>query len=110
MKTQLIEMENVGREYGFDGTQAIVDHPEHGRLLLTDGFGGMGDLRGGAVRWEHGLVVKLLPGDTLDGLRDAPWNEFCDTFDAVIKGYDDSRPVLNWHGPVVAALAAQAGL
>lgn len=106
----LIEWEHVGREYGFNGTQAIIDHPEHGRLMITDGFGGIDSLDGGAVRWRHGMVMQLHPGDTFDSLRDAPWNDYMDLFDAVIKGCDDSRPVLNWYGKTIGHLAAQVGL
>lgn len=108
--TKLIEWENVGREYGFDGTQAIIDHPEHGRLLIVDGYGGQDSLSGGSVRWRHGMAIKLQASDTLDSLREAPWNDFVNLIDGVLAGYDDSRPVLDWYGSVIESLAKQAGL
>jgi len=109
-KAQLIEKESVGREYGFDGMHAIIDHPIHGRLWIMDGFGGVDTLKGGAVRWAHGMAVKLQPGDTLQSLKETPWNDYCALGDAVINAYDDTRPVLNWHGKVIQNLAAQTGL
>lgn len=107
---KLIELENVSREYGLDGTVAIINHPEHGRLFIADGFGGQDSLDGGSVRWRHGMAIKLQPDDTLDSLRNTPWNDYCDLIDAMLKGHDDSRPVLDWHGPVIESLAKQAGL
>ena len=106
----LVEWENVAREYGFDGTQAIIDHPVHGRLFICDGYGGQDTPNGGTVRWRHGMAIKLQAGDTLDSLRSSPWNDFGDLFDAVLSGYDDTRPVMEWHGPVIEALANQVGL
>ena len=107
---QVIETETVDRDYGMHGTNAIIDHPRHGRLLLRDGFGGMDDLRGGAVRWEHGIAVQLQPTDTLASLRAGNDYEHATAFERVVKGYDDSRPVLDWTGDMVAQVAKSAGL
>lgn len=109
-KSHLVEIESVGREYGFNGTQAIIDHPEHGRLFITDGFGGIDTLHRGSVRWTHGMAIKLQPADTLDSLRAQPWNDYMDLFDAILHGLDDRRPVMQWYGVVIKNLAAQAGL
>lgn len=110
IKPVLVEWEHVAREYGFNGTQAIFDHPKHGRLFITDGYGGENTMSGGSVRWRHGMAIKLLAGDTLDSLRETPWNDYGDLYDAVINGYDDTRPVMDWHGPVIEALANQVSL
>ena len=109
MKTKLIESTTLAGLYDMDATIAIVDHPTHGRLLLCDGFGGMDEPRGGMYRWEHGVVCQLHPDDTLADLE-ADWNDFTTIREAVITGHDDSRPILEWTGSQVAALAKSAGL
>lgn len=91
---RLIEFENVPRDYGMTGTNAIVESEDGNRYLIQDGFGGIDTLRGGAVRWQHGMVVQLQPTDTLESLRAGEWNELTSLWDAVTHGYDDSRPVL----------------
>lgn len=50
----VVESRTVERDYGFNGTEAVLDHPKHGRVLLCDGYGGENTLAGGAVRWSHG--------------------------------------------------------
>lgn len=91
--TKLIEHECVERQYGFGGMNAIVETDEGKRFLICDGFGGIDNLRGGAVRWEHGMAIHLQPDDTLDSLRTDMWNEHTSHLDAVIHGYDNSRPL-----------------
>jgi hypothetical protein len=85
----------------------VIDHPEHGRLLLVEGFGGTDSLRGGAYRWEHGAVCRLRPDDTLDGLRAGAWNEQVTLLGAVLAGHDESRPVLEWRGDEIQAIVDQ---
>lgn len=108
--TKLIEKREVTRDYGFDGIDAIVDHPTHGRLLIMDGFGGTDTLKGGAVRWEHGMAIKLQDGDTIDGLINGEWNDYTTLMGAVIAGHDDSRPILEWDGDMVESVAKSVGL
>lgn len=108
--SNLVEKEDVTREYGFPGVNAIIDHQEHGRLLICDGFGGTDTLYGGAVRWSHGMAVKLLSADTLDSLKKTPWNDNISVFVAAISGHDDQRPVLGWRGSQVELVADSAGL
>ena len=105
----VIESEDVERDYGFDGTIAIIDHPEHGRLLIQDGYAEH-DICGGCVRWSHGIAIRIMADDTLDGLRDQAWSESMDLLDAVKSGCDESRPVLLWTGAMVASVAKAAGL
>ena len=103
---KLIEAETVTRAYDFRGTDAIVES-DGNRLLICDGFGGVDSLRGGAVRWEHGLVIRLQPDDTIESLKRAMWNECTSHWLAIVSGYDRSRPIL-LESPV--KLAAAAGL
>lgn len=102
----IVERRQVEREYGFTGVEAIIDHDRHGRLLICDGFGGIDSLRGGAVRFEHGLVIKLHADDTLESLHD----NASAIMDRALSGYDDSRPVLEWDGQKIAWLAQSLGL
>lgn len=106
----VIERETAERAYGFRGCVAIVEHPIHGRLLIQDGYGGDQTMRGGAVRWEHGTVIRLHPTDTLASLRSGAWSEMASLWDAVCHGYDDSRPMLEWTGSMIARVAARAGI
>lgn len=108
-KIEVIEHEKVERDYGMMGNIAIVDHPNHGRLLIEDGFGGMDSLEGGSVRWRHGDVYRLHADDTLATLRETEW---CGTslLNAVRHLEDTSRPSLEWWGHAVESLAVEAGL
>lgn len=108
-KVIIIEQRDVERDYGFRGVEAIVEHEAHGRLLVCDGFGGKDSLRGGSVRFEHGMVCKLHDDDTFDSL-DADWNDYTTVKSAIQAGYDGSRPVLDWGGHVIARLAKSCGL
>lgn len=100
----LIEQDDVERDYGFSGVEAVIDHPAHGRILLCDGYGE--DAHGaGCVRWGHGKAISLQPTDDLDTLRADP-----EAWMALLHGYDSSRPVLEWTGHMVASVAKSAGL
>lgn len=110
MTIQIIETQDVERDYGFRGTNAIVQHPAYGRLLLSDGYGGEGTLQGGAVRWQHGAAVKLLDGDTIASLKIEPWNDHMTLWEAVRSGCDDTRPMLLLDGHAMAAVAKAVGL
>lgn len=108
-KMVVIEKRDVEREYGFRGVDAIVQHRRLGRLLVCDGYGGQDTMQGGAVRWKHGVMVKLRDGDTFADL-DADWNPTMTTITAVKAGYDESRPVMDMPGVMVERLAKAAGL
>lgn len=107
---KIIEERSVEMDYGFRGTWAVIDHPKHGRLLLCQGYGGETSLQGGGVRWRHGLILKLQPGDTIGSLEALPWNDEMATLVAARHGYDPDRPLMEWNGHVVAAIAKAAGL
>jgi len=111
-KLRVIESRSVERDYGFDGVEAIVEHEGYrmpGRLYIADGYGGEEDINGGCVRWEHGIVCRLRPDDTLDTL-DGDYNGHVTIMEAMTHGYDDDRPVMDWPGRAIAAIAQVAGL
>lgn len=105
MKAKIVEKRTVTGQYDIDFDQMIVDHPEHGRLFLSEGFGGLDSLEGGAYRWKHGLAIALKKDDTFDSLECGEWNEIFALYEAVMQGYDDSRPILPWSGYAIKALA-----
>lgn len=105
----LIEKIVLEGPYEMAVTQAIVEHTAHGRILITQGFGGMDSLEGGCVRWKHGLTVRLLPHDTFDTL-DAPYNEWASVKEAALSGYDADRPVLPMEAGEIQRIAEAAGL
>jgi hypothetical protein len=104
MKTTLLEkLEREGR-YGMSTAALILDTDTHGRLLISDGFGGLDSLEGGAYRWKHGVVVRLKAADTFDILAE-PWNDYTDTLSAVLAGDDPERPVQPFYGPAIDKIA-----
>lgn len=102
---KLVEKAEVEREYGLRGTVAVVDHVKFGRLLIADGYGGEHELCGGAVRWKHGEVIKLKPGDTLAQLQSSTKD-----WVAMRCGHDQERPLLYWTGYHLERLAKDLGL
>lgn len=105
----LVESDTINGQYDMPLTIAIVD-TQDGRLLVSQAFGGMDTMAGGAVRWRNGIAVKLQPTDTLASLRAGEWNEHTSLMDAVLGGHDNSRPVLDWSGRHIADIADKAGL
>jgi hypothetical protein len=104
-KCTLIETTRVDADYGMLATLAIVEHPKHGRLFIREGYGGEDSLAGGAIRWRHGLAIRIQPADTLESLRRDP-----DGYLNMVQGFDIERPVLDWDGASVEAVAHAAGL
>lgn len=100
---KVIEKRDTEGAYGFETTQAIIYHPKYGRILITDGWGG-DDLEGYCYRWRHGVVAFLKENDSLTTL-DKALNDYTSILDAVIHGYDDSRPLQMWPGAAVEKLA-----
>lgn len=105
---EVIEKRSVEREYGFDGTQAIINK-DGNKILIADGFGGVGDLCGGAVRWRHGMAIRLKSDDTFAAL-DADYNVYFSILDRALEGADPDRPVLQLDGNHIEAIAKKAGL
>lgn len=108
MKTTIIEKRTVSGQYDLNCDQMIIDHPKHGRLLLAEGFGGMDSPAGGMYRWCHGIVVKLQVDDSFASLEAGEWNDYCNLYQAVIQGYDKSRPVLQWDGNMINSVVTSA--
>jgi hypothetical protein len=108
-KCTLIDQIYTQRDYGIPGIVAIIDHNHHGRLLIADGFGGIDSLDGGAVRFKHGVVVKLNQDDTFAKLN-GKWNNYINHYKAILEGYDPDRLVLEWQGWAIANIAKQVGL
>lgn len=107
--TKLIEKETVERDYGFTGTNAIIEH--NGELwLICDGFGGQDSLEGGCVRWKHGMAYRLQAGDTIVSLHAGEWNETTDHWTALVNGYDDDRPMMMVNGYAIESIAKKLGL
>ena len=102
-KATIVEAREVEHEYGFNGTQAIIDHPNYGRIFITTGFGGMGEMRGGAVRWEHGMAIQLRADDTFAALDG-------DTLFNAMRGHGEDRAILEWPGKIIESVANSAGL
>ena len=107
---KIIEKRDVVRDYDFAGIEAIIDHPKHGRLLIQDGFGGIDSMQGGAVRWSHGLVHKLLDTDTFETLGEVVNDHGSTVQDCMTHGTDTTRPQLLWDGFCIAGLAKSLGL
>ena len=106
----LIESRDFRGEYDLPRREAIVRHPDHGLLLIRDGYCGEGGIRGGAYRWDEGSVIRLRDGDSFSLLDNGAWNDDVVLYEPVVNGYDDSRPILEWEGYMIAKLAASVGL
>jgi hypothetical protein len=109
-ETSIVEIVYQVGAYGFAVRSAIIDHPQHGRLLIAEGWGTAGGLGGEMYRWLNGLCVKLRPGDTFASLRAGRWNEGCSLLDAVLHGVDYTRPMQTWDGREIDTMAERLGL
>lgn len=108
--SKLIEKSVTDGPYGFDVESAIIEMPKHGRVYIQQGFGGIDQPIGGAVRWLHGIAVKVLDTDTLESLNNGRWNNETDLLDAVTHGYDKTRPVFEWSGAIIDKIATGLNL
>lgn len=68
-KPEVVETGTFAGRYDLPGRHALVDDPRHGRLYITEAYGGEGTLDGGAYRWRHGLAIKVPAGTTLEEAR-----------------------------------------
>lgn len=111
-KNVLVDSITWEGDYGFERTAAIIDHKKHGRILITDGFGGMDQLCGGMVRWSHGMAIKLQPMDaSIDELENKMWNYHMTLLEAILAGQDETRPILlNIHPMALGNIAKSVGL
>ena len=105
MKSVLVEKRELDGKYGFKVTEAIIELPlPTGRMLICNGFGGMDELRGGAVRWEHGIAIKLRSSDTFAVL------DKDDTLYNARHGYGEDREIMQWDGFYLEKIARSLGL
>lgn len=102
---KLVEQKSVERDYGFLGTQAIIESEKHGRLFIEDGFGGMDSLAGGQVRWRHGMARKISEVDTIDSLTKLQLMKSGFPFRQI-----DNLSPLPWDGFMIEKLARSVGL
>jgi hypothetical protein len=107
---QVIEQRTRLGAYDKPATEAIIHHPKHGRLYVSEAFGGLDTLAGGNVRWRHGDVCRVLEGDTLESLHHADDSGAPPIHYDMIGGADKRRPVLCWSGRCVESIAKSAGL
>lgn len=106
-KSKIIEKSSDSGAYDILCDSVIVDHPKHGRILITEGYGG-DSLNGYTYRWRHGTAVKLKPDDTFDTLK----KEIEDMESAIecVVYVMDIRDDLAWDGKHIAKLAESLGL
>ena len=104
MKWKIIEKETNKAEYDMDCVSMIVENENGERYLMQEGFGGMDTMAGGAIRWRHGLIIKIKAGETFSTFE-KEWNESATLRDAMLRGYDDERPILDWSGTIIEKIA-----
>lgn len=90
----VIDRKSYNGPYSMQG-ERIIAAKGNKRYLLTTGYGGGQTVRGGAMRWDHGVVVQLLPKDTLHSLSQTPEGDINSVMDRALAGADPARPVLN---------------
>ncbi len=95
---KIIESNSIDGQYGISREEMIVDHPTHGRLYITQGYGGEDALSGGCERWRHGMVIKIGDDDTILSLKNRIWNDGMNYYDAMTMGLYGK--IFNWNGHV----------
>ena len=110
MKITVIETRSENGAYAMNCKSAIIDHPKHGRLYISQEFGGMHTLAGGKYRWSSGIVIKLLADDTFQSLSNKMYNETETVLNAATNACCDDRPILEWDGNMIDSVASAAGL
>jgi len=105
----ILERRDLPGAYDMLRRVAILEHPQFGRLLIAEGWGGLDSLSGGAYRWRHGFLAQLRPTDTLD-LLESEGDEACSIMRRVLAGEDASRRLFDWDGVVIDQMAQRAGL
>lgn len=104
---QVVESRQVVGVYDMICTEAIIEHPKHGRLYISEGWGG-DEVHGEMYRWQHGVVCRLRPGDTLEVLDDALG--IATVRELIHSGCDSTRPCLEWSGAAIAQFAKRLRL
>lgn len=108
MDVEVVEKRSVERAYGMTGTEAIIIKDGQ-KMFVCDGFGGVDDLCGGAVRWRHGMAIRLKSDDTFSTL-DADYNAHMSVLGLALTDSDPERPMLPLDRFHIEAIAKKAGL
>lgn len=108
-KIKIVESRTLRGAYNIPYDEMIVDHPKHGRLYLSEGFGG-GTCEGQTYRWRHGFAAKIKSDDTFADLDRYQSDE--DPMPiriALAGGYPTpGRELLDWDGFIVKRVAFAA--
>lgn len=108
MDVAVLEKRLVKRAYDLDGIEAIIVKDGE-KIFICDGFGGVDDLCGGAVRWRHGMAIRLKSDDTFSTL-DADYNAHMSVLGLALTDSDPERPMLPLDRFHIEAIAKKAGL
>lgn len=103
----VVEVDTQPGAYDFQRQRIVIDHPQHGRLLLSEGWGGS-EVQGQCYRWCQGSVHRIQAEDTVASLRATSWNECMTGLDAVDLCVDDARPPLEWAESTIERMAERA--
>lgn len=102
-KSRVVDVDRQSGAYDMIRECAIIDHHKHGRILITEGWCGMDDIRGGAYRYTGGAVYQLKPDDTFASLADEQEQTGNDHLAGI-------RQLLDWTGAMIDRVAKSAGL
>lgn len=107
----LVESARWHVAYDLGRTAIVVDHPEHGRLLMVEGYGGERSMRGGAYRayrWRNGSVWRVPAGFSISETAGQE-SEHCNVsrMDDFWEGAE-SRNRLSWPGAMIDRCATAA--
>lgn len=107
--SNIIEKRVVNGEYGFLKQQIIIDIEKHGRMLVSEGFGG-NSLDGQLISYRHGFAVSLKPTDTFEALDELiSEDNWLTKLDCAIQGFDSNRQLQEWDGHVIEKLIDDLG-
>jgi hypothetical protein len=95
-KTTMIERDSKRGAYDLICERMILDHASLGRILISEGFGGMDSLAGGAYRYRHGMALRVPSTASLEGL---------DREQASVGPLHEIYEVLDWDGAVLQCIA-----
>ena len=103
--TTLIQADTNDGIYDLPCTEMIVQLTDGRRIYLSEGFGGMSSLEGGQYRWRHGVAIAIQVTDTLESLHTDTKEYNCHSYERMMAGYDETRPILDWDGNVIDRVA-----
>jgi hypothetical protein len=101
----MIETDTNDGIYNLPCTEMIVRLTDGRRVYLSEGFGGISSLEGGQYRWKYGIAIAIHETDTLETLHADTGEYNCDSYERMMAGYDETRPVLGWDGVIINGMA-----